>query len=110
MEFSIRLLTSEPMIMMGVLALIPVVLILALTRNVRRLIVGLVGFAAGYVALGTHLAYELAANARQRGACTDAGSMGPGAGGLLGALVAVTIFEVVRTLAKEPEASGSALP
>ena len=78
MEFSIRLLTSEPMIAMGVVALIPVVLILALTRNVRRLIAGLLGFAAGYVTLGTHLAHAFAENARKRGACPDAGWSGPG--------------------------------
>jgi hypothetical protein len=84
----------------GMMALIPVVIILALTRNGLRLLVGLTGFAIGYVMLGTRFACQFAEDALRRGACPDAGWLGPAAGGLLGVGVAVAVFEVVRAFMK----------
>jgi hypothetical protein len=84
----------------GMMALVPVVIVLALTRNGLRLLVGLIGFAAGYVLLGTHLAYKFVEDAQRHGECPDAGWAGPAAGGLLGVGVAVAVFEVVRVFMK----------
>jgi hypothetical protein len=85
----------------GMMALIPVVIILALTRNGLRLLVGLVGYAAGYVLLGTRFAHQFAEDALRRGACPDAGWLGPAAGGLLGVVVVVAVFEVVRAFVRK---------
>jgi hypothetical protein len=85
---------------LGMMALISVVIILGLTRSGLRLLAGLIGFAIGYVMLGTRLAHQFAEDALRRGACPDAGWLGPAAGGLLGVVVAVVVFEIVRAFVK----------
>ena len=95
MEFDVRILLFGPILMFGVMTMVLIAVVLALTRNRWRLCVGLLGAVTGYIALGTKYARELAADACRRGACPDAGWFGPSKGAIVGALIGVVAYEVL---------------
>ncbi len=99
MEFSARVLFAAPMILLGVMAMILVLGVLALFRNSRRVLAAAIGGVAGYLLLGTNLAQRYADEAFRQHQCPDAAWGGPAAGLLRGAVVAIVVFEIVRLVA-----------
>jgi hypothetical protein len=99
-RFETDVLFADPMIMFGVMALVLVVAIVAPFRNRWRVLSVVVGGVAGYLILGTALAYQLADDALRRGACPDAGWFGPAAGLLRGAAVGLASFEIGKLVVR----------
>lgn len=96
MAIDFNFLFAAPVLMLGFVFAALAAILLALTFDRRRLVAGMIGFAAGYLALGTLLADVFGADAVRRGVCGDAAWGGPGAGGLLGVVAGVIVFELVR--------------
>lgn len=93
-----RALMAPQMLVLGAVTVALVVIILALTRNWSRLLIGFVGTVGGYVLLGTAFGWHLAAVAERRGACPDAAWFGGAEGALVGSVVVLVVRAGVRQL------------